>query len=62
MVKISSIGEAEPGDFINHKGKIFVISSIQQKDEYFIVELVEGEIIVVFNEQKTEIFRVNSRR
>lgn len=58
MVKITSICEAEIGDFITHKGKISIISSVQQKGDYSVIGLKEGDVIVAANDQKSKIFRV----
>lgn len=60
MVTIRSICEAEIGDFITHKGKISIITSVQQKGDYSIIELTEGEIIIAARDQKNKIFRVAS--
>lgn len=58
MIKIKSLDEAEIGDYINHRGKISIISSIESKGEYYIIGITEGEVIVVLKEQKSEIFQV----
>ena len=60
MVKIKSICEAEIGDFISHSGKISIIASVQQKGDYSIICLEEGEVIVACKDQKNKIFRVGS--
>ena len=60
MIKIRSISEAKTGDFINYKGKISIISSIQQKGDYSIIKLTSGEVIVAAKDQKSKILRVSS--
>jgi hypothetical protein len=61
MIKIRSMCDAEIGDFINYKGKVSIISSVQQNGDYLIIGLKEGEVIVALKDQKTEIFRVRSK-
>lgn len=58
MVKITSVCEAEIGDFITYKGKISIISSVQQKGDYAIIKLNQGDVLVLSKEQKNKIFRV----
>lgn len=60
MVKVTSVCEAESGDFIAHNGKISIISSVQQKGDYAVIELKEGEVFVLSKDQKSKIFKVVS--
>ena len=60
MIKIKLISEAEIGDFINHRGKVSIISSVEEKGDYSIIGLSDGEVIIALKDQRTEIFRMKS--
>jgi hypothetical protein len=55
MVKITSVCEAEIGDFITYQGKISIISSVQQRGDYAVISLKNGEVIVFSRDQKNKI-------
>lgn len=58
MIKVKEIEKVQPGDFINHKGVLAVITSIEVKDETVKITLENGKIIEEQLGTRMEFFRI----